>query len=181
MKVSKHIALALVLVFGSLAHAARYKQIGHMEKHPDSEPRDLLGGMQDLYFSEDKVCMPATANHAAECRKAGDWVETDIGTTTITLEDGTSFEVESNGRARKSVFDRVVDKWIGKRLVRNAMSQHYDPNDDGAAARGTFRYRLRKRKNVVYEIDIKGIGKGPYPPPVKSILATKPVPAAATP
>jgi hypothetical protein len=173
MKVMKSIALALVLVIGTLAHAARYKQIGHMEKHPDSQPKDLLGGMQDLYFSGDKVCMPATATHAAECRKPGDWVETDIGTTTITLEDGTSVEVESNGRARKSVYDRVVDKWLGNKLVRNALSQHYDPNDYGAAARSTFRYRLRKRKNVAYEIQIKGIGKGPYPP-------SKPV-AAATP
>jgi|SRR5450432_1697796 hypothetical protein len=181
MTVMKHIALALVLVFGSLAHAARYKQVGHMEKHPDSEPRDLLGGMQDLYFSGDKVCMPATESHPAECRKPGDWVVTDIGTTTITLEDGTSFEVESNGRARKSVFDRVVDKWIGRRLVRNAMSPHYDPNDYGAAARGTFHYRLRKRKNVAYEITIKGIGKGPYPPPAKSVVAAQPDAKPTTP
>jgi hypothetical protein len=173
-KVMKYTALALVLIFGSLAHAARYKQIGHMEKHPDSEPRDLLGGMQDLYFSGDKICMPATADHATECRKPGDWVVTDIGTTTITLEDGTSIEVERNGRGRQTVFDRLVDNWIAKRLVHNALGQHYDPNDYGAAARGTFRYRLRKRKNVVYEIQIKGIGKGPYPLAGKSVLAAKP-------
>jgi hypothetical protein len=181
MKVMKPLALALVLIVGTLAHAARYKQIGHMEKHPDSQPKDLLGGMQDLYFSGDKVCMPATATHAAECRKPGDWVVTDIGTTTITLDDGASFEVESNGRARKSVFDRVVDNWLAKKMVHNAMSQHYDPNDYGAAARGTFRYRLRKRKNVVYEIQIKGIGKGPYPPPSKSAVAITPVMNPTTP
>lgn len=174
IKVIKAIALTLVLVSSAMAHTSRYKLIGHMEKHPDSEPRDLLGGMQDLYFSGDKVCMPATASHAAECRKPGDWVVTDIGTTTITLEDGTSFEVESNGRTHKSVFDRVVDKWITSRLVHNAMSQHYDPNDFGTAARGTFRYRLRKRRDVVYEIDIKGIGKGPYPAPAKSAVAAQP-------
>lgn len=181
MRFMKPIALALVLGFASLAHAAKYKQIGRMEKHPDSEPRDLLGGMQDLYFSGDKVCMPATANHAAECRKSGDWVVTDIGTTTITLEDGTSFEVESNGRARKSVFDRVVDKWITHRLVHNALSKHYDPNENGAAARGTFRYRVRMSKNVAYQIQIKGIGKGPYPTSSKSVVTANPSGKPATP
>jgi hypothetical protein len=178
VKLSQYFFLALVLLCASHAHAARFKQIGHMEKHPDSQPRDLLGGMQDLYFSGDKVCMPATPEHAAECRKPGDWVVTDIGTTTITLEDGSSVEVERNGRERKSVFDRVVEKWISKRLVRNAMSQHYDPDDYGAAAVGTFHYRLRKRKNVPYQIDIKGIGKGPYPSPGKSAVA---VPLGGTP
>jgi len=181
MKVMKHFFLALVLSFCSLAQAARYTQIGHMEKHPDGQPKDLLGGMEDLYFSGDKLCMPATASHAAECRKPGDWVVTDIGTTTITLEDGTSLEVESNGRARKSVFDRVVDKWLTRRLVRNALSQHYDPNDDGASARGTFRYRLRKSKNVIHEIQIKGIGKGPYPSPNKSAVAAQPDSKPTTP
>ncbi len=175
----KHAVLALVLLFCTLAHAARFKQTGHMEKHPDSEPRDLLGGMQDLYFSGDKVCMPANAEHPADCRKSGDWMVTDIGTTTIVLEDGTSVEVESNGRARKTVFDRVVDQWIGRRLVRNAMGPHYDPNDFGAAAHGSFRYRLRKRKNVAYEIDIKGIGKGPYPG--KPVAAAQPGGNPATP
>jgi hypothetical protein len=181
MKVMKYFVLALVLSFCTLAQAARYKQVGHMEKHPDSQPKDLLGSMQDLYFSGDKVCMPATASHAAECRKPGDWVVTDIGTTTITLEDGTSFEVESNGRARKSVFDRVVDKWLTRRLVHNAMSQHYDPNDDGASARGTFRYRLHKSKNVIREIEIKGIGKGPYPAANKSAVAVPPGSKPTTP
>jgi hypothetical protein len=174
MRVMKHTALALVLMFGSLAHASKYKLIGQMEKHPDSEPRDLLGGMQDLYYSGKYICMPASENHAPECRKPEDWVMTDIGTTTITLQDGTSFEVESNGRARKSVFDRVVDQWVTNRLVHNALSQHYDPDYYGAAAHGTFRYRVRKAKHVVHEIDIKGIGKGPYPTNGKSVLAAKP-------
>ena len=79
----KHIALAVVLMLCSQAHAARYKLIGQMEKHPDSVPRDLLGGMQDLYFSGEYICMPANENHPADCRKPGDWMVTDIGTITI--------------------------------------------------------------------------------------------------
>jgi|SRR5580704_77881 hypothetical protein len=181
MKFVKHVALALILMVGSLAHATRYKLVGQMEKHPDSAPKDLLGGMQDLYYSGEYVCMPGSEHHAPDCRKPEDWVVTDVGTTTITLQDGTTFEVESNGRARKSVFDRVVDKWVTGRLVRNALSQHYDPEYYGAAARGTFRYRVRKVKKVAYEIDIKGIGKGPYPTNNKSVLAAQPNGTQTTP
>jgi hypothetical protein len=158
----KQITLILILLAGSLAHAAKFKQVGHMEKHPDSEPRNLLTGMQNLYYSGEEICMPAGETRAPDCRKPEGWMLTDIGPTTITLEDGTSFEVESNGRARKSVFDRVVDKWVTDRLIHNALGAHYNPEADAAAARGTFRYRLRKANNAVYEIEIKGVGKGPY-------------------
>ena len=159
----RQIAVALILIFGTQAYAAKYKQIGSMEKHPDSEPKDLLAGMQNLYYSGENICMPASPGHPPDCRKPEGWVVTDIGTTTVTLEDGASFEVESNGRARKNVFDRVVDKWVTDRLIHNALGPHYNPDADGAAARGTFRYRLRKINNAGYEIEIKGVGKGPYP------------------
>jgi hypothetical protein len=159
----KQTALALILTFGTLAHAAKYKQIGRMEKHPDSEPKDSLAGMQNLYYSGEDICMPASEGHAPDCRKPEDWVVTDIGTTTVTLEDGASFEVRSNGRARKDVFDRVVDKWVTDRLTHNALGPSYNPDADGAAASGTFRYRLRKINNMMYEIEIKGVGKGVYP------------------
>jgi hypothetical protein len=78
-----------------------------------------------------------------------------------------SFEVESNGHARKNVFDRVVDKWITDRLTHNALGPQYNPDADAAGAQGTFRYRLRKVNSAMYEIEIKGVGKGSYPSPVR--------------
>jgi hypothetical protein len=162
-KVMRYSVLVLILISTSLAHAAKYKQIGHMEKHPDSEPKNSLGGIQNLFYSGDKICMPASEGHSPDCRKPEAWIITDIGSTTITLEDGTSFEVESNGHAHRNVFDRVVDKWVTDRLTHNALGPNYNPDADAAAAQGTFRYRLHKVNSVMYEIEIKGVGKGPYP------------------